>query len=55
MTNSESKHLKQLLKNYLKLMEQGNYQDARGIAQSLESATYVLDPVWVEAYNKRIA
>jgi hypothetical protein len=38
---------------FLKLMKQGNFGDARLVANSLESATYVLDPVWVKGYYAR--
>jgi hypothetical protein len=38
---------------FLKLMKQGNFGDARLVANSLESATYVLDPVWVKGYAAR--
>jgi len=38
---------------FLKLMKQGNFSDARVVASSLESATYVLDPVWLKGYAAR--
>jgi hypothetical protein len=38
---------------FLKLMKQGNFGDARLVATSLESATYVLDPAWIKGYYGR--
>lgn len=39
-------------KEYIRLLRVGEYFEARDIARNLESATYLLDPVWVEADRK---
>jgi hypothetical protein len=53
ITEEEAKRLKDNTREFLKLMNQGNYGDARLIVGLLESATYTLDAAWVKGYEAR--
>jgi hypothetical protein len=53
MTKEEAKRLEANTRQFLKLMNQGNYGDARLVIGLLESATYTLDAAWMKAYQDR--
>jgi hypothetical protein len=53
LSQKELERLEADIRKFLKLIGQGNFGDARLVASSLESATYVLDPVWVKGYAAR--
>jgi hypothetical protein len=49
----ELQRLEDNTRQFLKLMKQGNYGDARLIASLLEHATYTLDAAWMKGYEAR--
>lgn len=53
ITKEELERLEVNTRQYLKLMKQGNYGDARLIASTLEHATYTLDAAWIKGYQAR--
>ena len=53
MNKEEYKSLETLAAKYLDLMKQGKFNDACLITRLLESATYLSDPIWVEADKKK--
>lgn len=53
MNKEEYKLLETLTAKYLDLMKQGKFNDACLVTRSLESATYLNDPIWVEADKKK--
>jgi hypothetical protein len=54
ITKAELDSLERDTREYLKLMKQGNYADARSISNMLVHATYTLDAVWMKAYEARM-
>ena len=53
ISNQDLKRLEANTRQFLKLMKQGNYGDARLISGLLESATYTLDAAWMKGYQAR--
>lgn len=53
ITKEEATRLEANTREFLKLMKQGNYGDARLVVGLLESATYTLDAAWVKGYEAR--
>ena len=53
-TKEELERLEQNTREYLELMKQGNYGDARLTAALLEAATYTLDASWMKGYQARM-
>jgi hypothetical protein len=53
ITKEELASLERQTEQFLKLMKQGNYGDARLVSGLLEQATYTLDAVWMKGYQAR--
>jgi hypothetical protein len=53
ITKQDLERLEANTRQFLKLMKQGNYGDARLISGMLEAATYTLDAAWMKAYQAR--
>ena len=53
ITKQDLERLEANTRQFLKLIKQGNYGDARLIASLLEHATYTLDAAWMKGYEAR--
>ena len=53
ITKEEVERLEVNTRQFLKLMKEGNYADARSIATMLQHATYTLDAAWMNGYKAR--
>jgi hypothetical protein len=53
ITKEELASLERQTKQFLKLMKQGNFGDARLVSGLLEHATYTLDAAWIKGYEAR--
>lgn len=53
ITKEEFERLEVNTRQFLKLMKEGNFGDARSVASLLEHATYTLDAAWMKGYEAR--
>lgn len=53
ITKEELERLEANTREFLQLMKQGNFSEARSIATLLEHYTYTLDATWMKAYEAR--
>lgn len=53
ITKEELERLEVNTRQFLQLMKEGNFGDARLVATTLEYATYTLDATWMKGYEAR--